>query len=160
VLLAGLFAASCNDWTETESVSQKTQRPNEQDPELWAQYTAALREYKLHPDQLLQPEPVTRLKSAHPNHWWQIDPSLCVLYYLPKSGKDTGLRVAGYEEFYKNKPQNLVRVIDKLLTRFVAVEHASGCIAARFYVGGETTENLLDFLMWAFTQRHGADGTP
>lgn len=53
-----------------------------------------------------------------------------------------------------------MRVIDKLLTRFVAVEHASGCIAARFYVGGATTENLLDFLMWAFTQRHGADGTP
>lgn len=42
----GLFVASCNDWTETESVPQKTQRPNEQDPELWAQYIAALREYK------------------------------------------------------------------------------------------------------------------
>ena len=42
----GLFFASCNDWTETESVTQTTQRPDEQDPELWAQYTAALREYK------------------------------------------------------------------------------------------------------------------
>ena len=42
----GLFSVSCNDWTEMESVTQKTQRPNEQDPELWAQYTAALREYK------------------------------------------------------------------------------------------------------------------
>ena len=29
-----------------ESVTQKTQRPNEQDSELWAQYTTALREYK------------------------------------------------------------------------------------------------------------------
>lgn len=67
----------------------------------------ALREYKLHPDQLLQPEPVTRMKSEHPNQWWQIDPSLCVLYYLSRNGKDTGLRVAGYEEFYKNKPGNL-----------------------------------------------------
>lgn len=46
VLLMGLFSVSCNDWTEMESVTQKTQRPNEQDPELWAQYTAALREYK------------------------------------------------------------------------------------------------------------------
>ena len=45
VLLMGLFFASCNDWTETESVTQTTQRPDEQDPELWAQYTAALREY-------------------------------------------------------------------------------------------------------------------
>nr|DAT06915.1 MAG TPA: Sigma 54 modulation/S30EA ribosomal protein C terminus [Caudoviricetes sp.] len=53
--------------------------------------TRALREYKLHPDQLLQPDPVSRMKSEHPNHCWQIDPSLCVLYYLPRHGKDTGL---------------------------------------------------------------------
>ena len=46
MLLVGLFVVSCNDWTETESVTQTTQRPDEQDPELWAQYTAALREYK------------------------------------------------------------------------------------------------------------------
>lgn len=46
VFLMSLFSVSCNDWTEIESVNQKTQRPNEQDSELWAQYTAALREYK------------------------------------------------------------------------------------------------------------------
>ena len=33
--------------------------------------TRALREYKLHPDQLLQPDPVSRMKSEHPNHCWQ-----------------------------------------------------------------------------------------
>lgn len=69
--------------------------------------TRALREYKLHPDQLLQPDPVSRMKSEHPNHCWQIDPSLCVLYYLPRQGKDTGLRVMKEEEFYKNKPKNV-----------------------------------------------------
>ena len=42
----------------------------------------ALRSYKLHPDQLLAPAPVTELASLHPNHVWQIDASLCVLYYL------------------------------------------------------------------------------
>lgn len=46
ILLLGLLFTSCSDWTEVESVTQKTQRPQEQDPELWAQYTAALREYK------------------------------------------------------------------------------------------------------------------
>ena len=55
--------------------------------------TRALREYKLHPDQLLQPAPVSRMRSEHPNHCWQIDPSLCVLYYLPRQGDDTGLRM-------------------------------------------------------------------
>lgn len=37
---------SCNDWTEMETVEQKVSRPWEQNPELWAQYTAALRNYK------------------------------------------------------------------------------------------------------------------
>ncbi|MDK4645476.1 transposase, partial [Kingella kingae] len=40
-----------------------------------------LRLYKLHPDQLLQPAPVTSMQSLHPNHVWQIDASLCVLFY-------------------------------------------------------------------------------
>lgn len=38
--------ASCSDWTETETVEQKVTKPWEQNPELWAQYTAALRDYK------------------------------------------------------------------------------------------------------------------
>jgi hypothetical protein len=37
---------SCDKWTETEPVEQKPARPVEQDPALWAGYTAALREYK------------------------------------------------------------------------------------------------------------------
>lgn len=108
----------------------------------------ALREYKLHPDQLLQPDPVCRLKSAYPNHWWQIDPSLCVLYYLPKSGKDTGLRVAGYEEFYKNKPQNVKKIELDRVWRYTGTDHASGTIVVRYYFGGETSANLCDFFIY------------
>lgn len=37
---------SCDDWTETEGIDKKVERPSDQNPELWAQYTAALREYK------------------------------------------------------------------------------------------------------------------
>ena len=113
----------------------------------------ALREYKLHPDQLLQPEPVTRLKSAHPNHWWQIDPSLCVLYYLPKSGKDTGLRVAGYEEFYKNKPGNLKKIELDRVWRYTGTDHTSGTIVVRYYFGGETSANLCDFFIYMMTAK-------
>lgn len=108
----------------------------------------ALREYKLHPDQLLQPEPVTRMKSEHPNQWWQIDPSLCVLYYLPRSGKDTGLRVAGYEEFYKNKPGNLKKIELDRVWRYTGTDHTSGTICVRYYFGGETSANLCDFFIY------------
>ena len=44
-LLAATFA-SCEDWNETEAVKQKGERPEDQNPELWAEYTAALRDYK------------------------------------------------------------------------------------------------------------------
>ncbi|XZA36733.1 integrase core domain protein [Neisseria musculi] len=108
----------------------------------------ALRKYRLHPDQLLQPEPVTRLKSEHPNQWWQIDPSLCVLYYLPRNGKDTGLRVAGYEEFYKNKPGNLKKIELDRVWRYTGTDHTSGTICVRYYFGGETSANLCDFFIY------------
>ena len=41
-----LLGASCSDWTETESIDNTVLKPWEQDPALWADYTAALREYK------------------------------------------------------------------------------------------------------------------
>lgn len=43
-VLFGLVA--CNDWTELETVDNKVKKPWEQDPALWAEYTAALRAYK------------------------------------------------------------------------------------------------------------------
>nr|DAD68749.1 MAG TPA: transposase [Myoviridae sp. ctT1Q6] len=115
--------------------------------------TRALREYKLHPDQLLQPDPVSRMKSEHPNHCWQIDPSLCVLYYLPRQGKDTGLRVMKEEEFYKNKPKNVVKIENDRVWRYTGTDHASGTIAVRYYFGGETSANLCDFFIFMMAQK-------
>lgn len=51
LLCFGLLAAactmtSCDDWTDMEALDKTVERPQEKDPELWAQYTAALREYK------------------------------------------------------------------------------------------------------------------
>ena len=108
----------------------------------------ALREYRLHPDQLLQPAPVNRMKSEHPNHCWQIDPSLCVLYYLPRHGDDSGLRVMKQEEFYKNKPKNVERIENDRVWRYTGTDHASGTIIARYYFGGETSANLCDFFIY------------
>lgn len=50
-LCFGLLAASCalmscNDWTDTESIDRNVNRPQDQNPELWAAYTEALRAYK------------------------------------------------------------------------------------------------------------------
>ena len=107
----------------------------------------ALREYALHPDQLLAPAPAVHLKSKHPNHVWQIDPSLCVLYYLPRMGKDSGLRVMEAEEFYKNKPKNIIKVVNDRVWRYTGTDHYSDVIVPRYYFGGETSANLCDFLI-------------
>ena len=44
--MALLLGASCSDWTETENIESTVRKPWEQDPALWADYTAALRSYK------------------------------------------------------------------------------------------------------------------
>lgn len=46
LLAASSALTSCSDWTQTEGLDKEVERPEDQNPELWAQYTAALREYK------------------------------------------------------------------------------------------------------------------
>ncbi|HJA97343.1 MAG TPA: hypothetical protein H9920_06450 [Candidatus Alistipes faecavium] len=45
-VMALLLGVSCSDWTETENIESTVLKPWEQDPALWADYTAALRAYK------------------------------------------------------------------------------------------------------------------
>ena len=116
-----------------------------------------LRDRGLDRRSLSAPTPHVRMRTEHINAVWQIDASVCVLYKTPK-GELLLLEEDGVH--YKNKPENLKRVMDQLLTRFVGTEHASGGIATRFYSGGETAENALDFLMWMMTQRLDAAGVP
>ena len=69
----------------------------------------ALRQHHMHPDQLRAPSPALELASLHPNHVWQLDASICVLYYLKirlKGSGDTGLRVMSAAEFNKTNPQS------------------------------------------------------
>lgn len=123
----------------------------------------ALRGYHLHPDQLLRPDPAMRLQSLHPNHVWQIDASRCVLYYLKASpgSKDAGLHTMDREEFYKNKPANLKRVMNDSVWRYVVTDHTSGTIFVMYVTGGETGGNLAEVMITAMVLResdpfHGA----
>jgi hypothetical protein len=116
-----------------------------------------LRERGMHPEQISRPTPSTRMRTEHINAMWQIDASVCVLYKTPK-GELVLLEEDGVH--YKNKLHNYTRVMNDLLVRYVGAEHASGAIGTRFYLGGETTENALDFLMWLMTQRQDVGGQP
>lgn len=105
-----------------------------------------LRQYAQHSAQLSQPDPVTSLASRHPNQVWQVDASLCVLYYLKKQ---TGLEVMDHREFYHNKPKNLARIESERVWRYAITDHTSGTIYVEYVFGAESGENLSNVFIHA-----------
>lgn len=117
-----------------------------------------LRLYKLHPDQLMAPAPVTEMQSLHPNHVWQIDASLCVLYYLRREAEAShGLQVMDSKEFYKNKPKNLLRIELDRVWRYVVTDHNSDAYYIEYVLGAESGENLANVFIHAIHKRHEHD---
>lgn len=103
----------------------------------------ALWQYKLHPDQLTQPAPVTELQSLHPNHVWSLDASLCVLYYMRREADAWhGLQVMDAAEFYKNKPHNVKKIENDRVWRYVFSDHTSGAFYVEYVLGAESGQNL------------------
>jgi hypothetical protein len=85
------------------------------------------------------------MRSMHPNHVHEIDPSLCVLYYM--GGKQ---RLMRDEDFNRNKPANIEKVKLKVW-RYVRYDHASGSIDVRYYeAAGENQAALFDFLLYTW----------
>ncbi len=116
----------------------------------------ALRHYGLHPDQLNRPAPAVELKSLHPNHVWQIDASLCVLYYLnARSEKETGLQVMDHKVFYKNKPANLKRIESDRVWSYEVTDHNSGAVFVNYVMGAESGTNLAESFITATQKREG-----
>ena len=109
----------------------------------------ALRTYRLHPDQLLQPEPAVSLASRHPNHVWQIDASISTQFYLD----DDGAKTMNQAEFYDGKPTNLKKIERKRLWRYVITDHTSGTIYVQYVLGAESAENLCNVLICCMQKR-------
>jgi len=108
----------------------------------------------LHPKQILRPTPHQRLRALYPNHVAMVDPSLCVLYYLPTDDKSKGLRVMDQKEFYKNKLDNIARISKERVWRYLLVDKASGAFFVKYYLSaGESSDTLLTFLIDAFCKR-------
>lgn len=114
----------------------------------------ALRMYGLHPDQMDRPAPAQALRSSHPNHLWQIDASLCVLYYLPR---DAGLSVMDQAVFYHNKPGNLTKIESDRVWRYAVTDHTTGTGYLEYVYGGETGENLASVFINAMQFRGNND---
>lgn len=111
-----------------------------------------MRQHCVHPDQVGRPDPHTNLRSLHPNHCWQLDASICVLYYL----RTGGLGVMDERKFNERKPSNLAKIARQRVLRYAITDHYAGAGIARYYLtSGEDQPTLFDFLMHAFRQREG-----
>ncbi len=106
----------------------------------------ALEGYGLHPRQLLAPTPHQPLQSAHPNHTWQVDASVCVVFYLPNGG--TGICDVKQAVHYKNKPDNLKAIEQFRVIRYVGTDHFSGAVRVKYYPHSESGEHTVRFLAW------------
>jgi hypothetical protein len=117
---------------------------------------SALRGYGLHPDQLNRASPALELRSLHPNHVWQIDASMCVLYYLDaKTPKESGLQVMEHKAFYKNKPANLKRIESDRVWSYEWTDHYSGSIGVHYVLGAESAANLIESFLFGISKRDG-----
>ena len=115
-----------------------------------------LRELNLTAKQLKQDTTHGNFKSEYANQVHLVDPSLCVLYYPPgKSGRVQ--KHTTFEEHYKNKPEQLEKIKNLRVWRYVLVDHYSGLICVRYYESaGETQAILYDFLLWAWGKISGS----
>lgn len=109
-----------------------------------------LRDRKMDIARQCQDRPVQPMRSLHPNWLHQVDPSLCLLYYL--RGKQQVIRD---DQWYKNKPDGDARIQMKVW-RYVLYDHASALIVPWYVEArGESVDSLFQFLMHAWSRQPG-----
>jgi len=108
---------------------------------------------------MLAAEPHIKVRSLHPNHYHQLDYSVCVQWYLDKKGMGERDMVT---QVYKNKPDNVADAHAKgknKLIRAVLTDHFTGLIYIRYYyIPGESARMAIDFLSHAWREKE--DGNP
>jgi transposase InsO family protein len=98
-----------------------------------------------------------KMRSLYPNHVHQIDPSLCLIYYM--GGRQHMMRE---QQFNKNKPVSIEKVKLKVW-RYVRYDHASGSIDVRYFeAAGENQHSLFEFLLhtWGRFESRLSHGVP
>lgn len=109
-----------------------------------------MRRYGCHPAQLQRQSSHVTMRSLHPNHVWQLDASICVLYRL-RNGQTS---VMDSRKFNERKPRDLAAILNERLLRYAVTDHTSGAVFARYYqAAGEDQHTLFEFLMAAFHAR-------
>ena len=120
-----------------------------------ATISRAMRQHGCHPDQLKKGKPTGQVRSLHPNHVWQIDASVCVLYYI-KGSKAVG--VMDERRFNVKKPGNLVGIKNKRVVRYLVTDHTSGAFYLRYeQSSGENALGVLSTVIEFMSDRGPQD---
>ena len=106
-----------------------------------------------HPEQLKNGSPAQELRSLHPNHVWQVDASMCILFFLPKGE----VQVIDEKKYYKNKPANLEKIAHARVIRWVITDHTSGTLFLRYTLGAEDAAGVVEVMIEAMCRREAAD---
>lgn len=123
-----------------------------------SQISRSLKRYVMHPEQTRKPSPASSLATDHPNHMWQIDTSVCALYYLPGGG--AWIEEVDPGAHYKNKPHNLRAIEEHRVIRYVLSDHTTNMTRWRYYPGAECGEHTARFLAWAMAPKPDASIDP
>lgn len=122
-----------------------------------ARVAALLRQQKLDMQSQASARNHLRMRSLHPNHVHEIDPSLCLIYYI--GGKQYAMTA---EQFNKNKPVALEQVKLKVW-RYTRYDHASRSVDVCYYeAAGENQRSLFEFLLhtWGQAEHRLSHGVP
>ena len=115
----------------------------------------AMRRYGCHPDQLRAASPAVRMRTEYPNQAWQADASVCVLYRIRGTGNIGLMKEESYNE---KKPENLIKIRNTRIVRYIVVDHCSGNFYLRYeQAAGEDAKGFLDTLIDAITDRGPQD---
>lgn len=121
-----------------------------------------LKKAKIDAESLEKDSHNTRLRSLHPNHVHQCDPSVALIYFDPESKKN--VKIINDSEYYKNKDffngadTKGKTIKRKKCLRYVLTDHYSGSICVRYYSGyGESAEYMYDFLLYAWGKKNRED---
>lgn len=114
----------------------------------------AMRRYGCHPDQLGAARPAVELRSLHPNHVWEIDASVCVLYRL----KGGGVGLVNERDYNEHKPGKLIEIAGQRIIRYVVEDHYSAAVYVRYeQVPGEDARGVINTLVDAISDRGERD---
>ena len=114
----------------------------------------AMRRYGCHPDQLGAARPAVELRSLHPNHVWEIDASVCVLYRL----KGGGVGLVNERDYNEHKPGKLIEIAGQRIIRYVVEDHYSAAVYVRYeQAPGEDARGVINTLVDAISDRGERD---